>query len=1128
MNRGDIHFSCGFFQHSLNFHVWGLKSSSNTSSPLYDSLRNFLERGYPTRPTHYLESKIKELDPDFSWNKNTAPLSAMVRPHNPNWNDTIKGFDQGSRFPAQTFFNNSIDEHISEYSFIKNLIVPECTLGDILVDPIKAGGRPEWAVDFFLPCADLVIEVDGPQHQGEPEKSSDSTRDRILRKYGIKTHRVETHKINDNGNGIRNYFTALKKILDENEEIQRIKTFIQDKKFNEITINYDLIALARLQRVVVELLDAKQIKNGDRLEIKADFQPLLNWPQLALEDLKNTYDLLRFHFAKSPKFPDFQCSLVDEFSTSDAAVKIDLSLFRHADDTRQSDNAVCIRNSQLREVYLWNTKEPITRPKVHVSNLSFDEPTIKQKRGLKQNLEKLNAVIFGLDEFRTGQFEIISSTVESGSILGLLPTGGGKSLCFQSPGAVDFGCTIIVCPITALIRDHVLELKQFGFDYRADFISAEVKPNERAFIFEKLRAGSLKFLFLSPEQFQKREFRLLLEELYQKDIISRFVIDEVHCISEWGHDFRTAYLNLAYTIRKFAPKVPVLCLTATAAVKVIKDIQIEFNMSDEDIIYSMGQSRHELEFQVKSTQKKLEGLQILLKQRYENKNISKENALIVFSPTINDNQKQLGVFGISQNIRNLIEGTKIGIYSGGTPKEFVLKNELKNISATSETISSYEDYKIEVQKQFKRNELDGIVATKSFGMGVNKPNVRLVVHYGMPQSLEALYQEAGRAGRDKNASECITLFTPEARTPEAIHSANTSLEDLKSLQKGMERNGGDLSQQLWFLTKNNQLIDEELQECCRELQFLRRFGSDGFVTLNDSEADDSSSNKRTKEKIIYRLKQLGFIKDWTVEDFIKGIYLVEWADQNSDTLGNSISKIIRKYSEADASVERYDNKISDAKLQQEAEEKELIKILLEWNYEHFVYQRRQSLKHIYDACSSFKNSKEFKEIVESYFQTNKAFSQLPTIISLSAKDVLAPIKEIILTKDGRLKSENKLRQMSNNLMKYLEGYRDNPGLNILSALLRLAYNDFENPDGRPRFEQFLETFEKDSASVSLLEPLIDLLCKFEPNLGRQAFTCIFDRFREPVLAKMVLQRVECEEAEYILIDDLNARLEKVI
>ena len=114
------------------------------------------------------------------------------------------------------------------------------------------------------------------------------------------------------------------------------------------------------------------------------------------------------------------------------------------------------------------------------------------------------------------------------------------------------------------------------------------------------------------------------------------------------------------------------------------------------------------------------------------------------------------------------------------------------------------------------------------------------------------------------------------------------------------------------------------------------------------------------------------------------------------------------------------------------------------------------------------------------------------------------------------------------LDEYLEGYRDNPGLNILSALLRLAYNDFENPDGRPRFDQFLETFEKDSASVSLLEPLIDLLCKFEPNLGRQAFTCIFDRFREPVLAKMVLQRVECEEAEYILIDDLNARLEKVI
>ena len=179
---------------------------------------------------------------------------------------------------------------------------------------------------------------------------------------------------------------------------------------------------------------------------------------------------------------------------------------------------------------------------------------------------------------------------------------------------------------------------------------------------------------------------------------------------------------------------------------------------------------------------------------------------------------------------------------------------------------------LEFYKQFKKNKLDGIVATKAFGMGVNKPNVRLVVHYGMPQSLESLYQEAGRAGRDKKPSECITIFTPEETVSNEVHSQETTLRRLKTLQQRMSKGGGDLGQQLFFLTNSNKIIEEELQECCRELQFLRTFGSEGFVTINEPDHTDDKKEQRTKEKIIYRLKQLGFIKDWTVEDFNKGIY----------------------------------------------------------------------------------------------------------------------------------------------------------------------------------------------------------------------------------------------------------------
>ena len=1128
MNNSDLQFSCGFFAHSLNFFVQGLKPSSNPKSTLYYSLKNFLERGYPTRPTHYLEKKIQELHPDFSWQRNLAPVSIMLRPHTPNWDDTIKGFDKGGHFPARTFFNNLIDEHLPEYSFIKNLIVPECRFGDILVDPIGAGGRPNWAMDFFLPCADLVIEVDGTSHQGEVERASDGFRDRMLRKYGIKTHRIETHKINKNSSEIRNYFVALKKVLDSNEDIQLIRAFVNNSKYDEVTTNYDLIALARLQRVIIELLSQKTLRGGGKIEIKTDFKSSLNWPMYALDDLKNSYDLLRFHFPKAPKFPEIEVSLVEKFSASNNVTRIDLSIFSHADDRTHSDDIIRIFNTQLDSVYLWDTKDPIKRIKVTTPELHYEEPLLKLKRGLKQNLEKLNSTTFGIDEFRSGQFDIISSALESKTVLGLLPTGGGKSLCFQSLGAIDFGCTIIVCPITALIRDHVLELQQFGFGCRSGSISAEVVTSERDLIFQRLRTGSLKFLFVSPEQFQKPEFRQLLASVHQARVITRFVIDEVHCISEWGHDFRTSYLNLAHTIEKFAPNVPILCLTATAAVKVIQDIQIEFDMSDEDIVYSMDQSRHELNFQVLKSKRKMANLKSLLEQRRSKNIINKKNAFIVFAPTINDSQVKFGVSGVSTHVREVIKDGKIGVFSGKTPKNFVLSEELKNLSETSENITNYDTYKIEVQKQFKKNKLDGIVATKAFGMGVNKPNVRLVVHYGMPQSLESLYQEAGRAGRDKKPSECITIFTPEETVSNEVHSQETTLRRLKTLQQRMSKGGGDLGQQLFFLTNSNKIIEEELNECCQELQFLRTFGSEGFVTINEPESEADKNNLRTKEKIIYRLKQLGFIKDWTVEDFYKGTYIVEWSDQDPHMLGDSITKIITKYSSVGSDALDIKQEIHDAKSHAMEAETQLIRILLDWNYRHFVYQRRESLKNVYNACTGYQNSTEFKKIVESYFQTNKAFSQLPSIINLNAADAIEPVTKILLTNDGKLKTANKLNQMSNNLMKYLEGYRDNPGLNLLSSLLRLADNDFQNSDGRPRFDQFLDAFKKNGADVLLLEPLIDIFCKLEPKLGQQAFKYILERFPKPELAKLVLQTAECKEAEHLLINDLNDRLETLL
>ena len=190
---------------------------------------------------------------------------------------------------------------------------------------------------------------------------------------------------------------------------------------------------------------------------------------------------------------------------------------------------------------------------------------------------------FGHSTFKAGQLDVLQQHFLFQSTLGLLPTGAGKSLCFQFSTLLRGGCSLVICPITALIRDHVSELNQVGFLGRAAHISADIKGKDRSSVRRRFRQGKLRFLFVSPEQLQTKAFRDIVLDCVTAGIVSSIVIDEVHCLSEWGHDFRTSYLSLGKTIKKVAPNVPLLALTATASMRVLKDIQVELQIEDEAI-----------------------------------------------------------------------------------------------------------------------------------------------------------------------------------------------------------------------------------------------------------------------------------------------------------------------------------------------------------------------------------------------------------------------------------------------------------------------------------------------------------------------------------------------------------------
>src|SRR5437667_726028 len=321
---------------------------------------------------------------------------------------------------------------------------------------------------------------------------------------------------------------------------------------------------------------------------------------------------------------------------------------------------------------------------------------------------------FGYDEFRPLQEEIIRDALAGRDVFVLMPTGGGKSLCFQLPALLRDGLTIVVSPLISLMKDQVDALQTSGIP--ATYLNSTLDRDEAKARWRGLHRGEYRMLYVAPE-------RLMLETFLERALnwkIGQFAIDEAHCISEWGHDFRPEYRELK-KLRTHFPEVPMMALTATATERVRADIVKQLNLR-EPRCYIASFNRPNLTYQVVAKSAPYEQLLAFVRSR------PNESGIVYCA-------SRKSTESVARNLNE--DGISAKPYHAGLTSSERTKH----------------------QESFLRDDVRVVTATIAFGMGINKPNVRFVVHYDLPKNLESYYQETGRAGRDGLPSECVLLFS---------------------------------------------------------------------------------------------------------------------------------------------------------------------------------------------------------------------------------------------------------------------------------------------------------------------------------------------------------------------------------
>ncbi len=657
-------------------------------------------------------------------------------------------------------------------------------------------------------------------------------------------------------------------------------------------------------------------------------------------------------------------------------------------------------------------------------------------------------LIFRKQEFRAQQVEVIRRALERKSLIGLLPTGSGKSVTFQLPTLLSPGAAIVVAPLRSLIDDQADNLHRAGIN-RLAAIHGGLTVAAKARSLKSISTAAPRFIYIAPERLQIRGFREELAGSPLSKSVSYVVVDEAHCVSEWGHDFRPAYLNVGRVARDLcvsqAGEPPILALTGTASDPVLLDIARELDMDGEDdavTITANSFDRAELHFipvHITGTNKNhglasaMEQVAAVLGRASEAELLSDPMAGgIVFCRHVNG---PFGVYGVAQELKKRTGKGEdaIRMFSGSLPKKLPMP------------LPAFAALKLRTQRDFKDNAFPLLVATSSFGMGVDKSNIRYTVHYGIPGSLEALAQEAGRAGRSGEDAGCAIIYSGKERYE--FLSPDMDTETARSMVSAFERSEEDDVTRLMFLhfrsypglSVDMRASRQAMERICRA---WRECSPGDHQMINVVlPRSSSSSTAKEQEHALYRLSVLGIVRDYTV-DYNRHVFEAETKVVPISDATENLLRYVRRYNVEGKAQEVQMAAMARQTIDMPSPYDHLIQLLSEFVYDVIERSRRRSLQNLVEELRiSNGDGQKLREGL-SRFLSNNVFSSSVAALSRSDHHDVDSWWDIF----QGVTSPDLARKLFTVSRRQLESSPTHPGLLVLEGLSAMVASEAESED----------------------------------------------------------------------------------